>query len=149
MNRDELATFIYKHKESDDFTGGIDETQVNSVQSELGLKLPESYKWFLTNYGSGGLFGVNILGVGKLNRATVVVKTKRYQDLGMSENLVVVEDIGEYAYYLDTSDMENNECPVIAWNRHGGLDDYNTATNFFEFLSQKLLNSKKVWEEEF
>lgn len=40
MNRDELATFINKHKESDDFTGGIDETQVNIVQSELGLELP-------------------------------------------------------------------------------------------------------------
>ncbi|PAF34011.1 hypothetical protein CHH69_18120 [Terribacillus saccharophilus] len=149
MNRDELANFINKHKESDDFTGGIDETQVNIVQSELGLELPESYKWFLTNYGSGGLFGVNILGVAKLNRATVVVKTKKYQDLGMSENLVVVEDIGEYAYCLDTSDMENNECPVIVWNRRRGLDDYNTATNFYEFLFQKLLNSKKVWEEGF
>lgn len=149
MNRDGLTTFIYKQQESDDFTGGIDETQVNIVQSELGLELPESYKWFLTNYGSGGLFGVNILGVARLNSATVVVKTKKYQDLGMSENLVVVEDIGEYAYCLDTSDMENNECPVIVWNRHGGLDDYNTATNFYEFLSQKSLNSKKVWEEGF
>lgn len=67
----------------------------------------------------------------------------------MSENLVVVEDIGEYAYCLDISDMENNECPVIVWNRRGGLDDYNTATNFYEFLFQKLLNAKEVWEEEF
>lgn len=111
--------------------------------------MPESYKWFLTNYGSGGLFGVDILGVAKSNIASVVIETESYRDLGMSENLVVIEDIGEYAYCLDTSNMENNECPVIAWDRQGGLDDYNTAKNFYEFLSQRLLDAKEVWEEEF
>ena len=148
MDKEELINFINEHKESDDFTGGINEIIINSIQEELRVELPDSYKWFLTNYGSGGLFGVDILGVGKSNRAPVVVNTKRYRDLGMDKDLVVIEDAGEYAYCLYISKMENNECPVIAWNRLGGLDDYNTANNFYEFLSQRLLDAKEAWEEE-
>ncbi|MDL4841736.1 SMI1/KNR4 family protein [Aquibacillus sp. LR5S19] len=122
MDKEELTNFINKHKESDDFTGGVDESQINYIQSELGVELPESFKWFLSTYGSGGLFGVDILGVAKSNRAPVVVNTKRFLDLGMSENIIVIEDIDEYAYCLDTSNMENNECPLIAWNKQGGPD---------------------------
>lgn len=149
MNKEELTHFIKMNMESDDFTGGVDKKQVDYVQNILQLKLPESYKSFLTNYGSGGLFGVDILGVASSNIASVVIKTERYRDLGMSGNLVVIEDIDEYAYCLDTSNMENSECPVIAWHRQGGLDDYHTAKNFYEFLSQRLLDAKEAWEEEF
>ena len=149
MNKEELTIFIKRNMEPADFTGGVDVKQINYVQDTLKLKLPESYKWFLNNYGSGGLYGVDILGVAKSNIATVVIETESYRDLGVSENLIVIEDIDEYAYCLDTSNMVNNECPVIAWNKQGGLDDYNTAGNFFEFLSQRLLDAKEAWEEDF
>ena len=149
MDKVELINFINEHMESDDFTGGVDESQINFVQEELGVKLPESYKWFLTTYGSGGLFGVDILGVAKSNRVPVVINTNRYRNLGLEKDLVVIENAGEYVYCLNTSKMEKNECPVIAWNRQGGLDDYNTAQNFYEFLSQRLLDAKEAWEEDF
>ncbi|WP_243291873.1 SMI1/KNR4 family protein [Bacillus sp. FJAT-47783] len=149
MNKEELTHFIKRNMEPDDFTGGVDVKKINYVQETLGLELPESYKWFLTNYGSGGLFGVDILGVAKSNIATVIIETESYRNLGMNENLVVIEDLGEYAYCLDTGKMENNECPIIAWNRQGGLDDYVTAKNFYEFLSQRLLDAKEAWEEDF
>lgn len=149
MNKEELINFIKKNMEIDDFTGGVDVKQIDYVQDTLKLELPESYKWFLNNYGSGGLYGVDILGVAKSNIATVIIVTESYRDLGMSENLIVIEDIDEYAYCLDISKMVNNECPVIAWNKQGGLDDYNTAKNFYEFLSQRLLEAQEAWEEDF
>ncbi|XOQ15351.1 MAG: SMI1/KNR4 family protein [Shouchella clausii] len=149
MNKEELMNFIKRNMEPGDFTGGVDGKQIDYIQDTLKLKLPDSYKWFLTNYGSGGLYGVDILGVAKSNIATVIIETESYRDLGMSENLVVIEDIDEYAYCLDTSNMENNECPVIAWNKQGGLDDYNTAENFYEFFSQRLMDAKEAWEEDF
>lgn len=149
MNKEELTNFIKRNMEPDDFTGGVDGKQIDYVQDTLKLKLPESYKWFLNNYGSDGLYGVNILGVAKSNIATVVIETESYRDIGMSENLIVIENIDEYAYCLDTSNIENNECPVIAWNKQGGLDDYNTAENFYVFLSQRLLDAKEAWEEDF
>ena len=89
-SKEELTHFIKRNMESDDFTGGADEGQINYIQDTLELELPESYKWFLTNFGSGGLFGVDILGVAKSNIASVVIETENYRNLGMSRNLVVV-----------------------------------------------------------
>ncbi|QHA93614.1 SMI1/KNR4 family protein [Bacillus sp. N1-1] len=149
MNRDKLINFINSNAEPDDFTGGIDIKQIENVQDSLKLKFPESYKWFLNDYGSGGLYGIDILGVAKSNISTVVIETESYRDLGLNDNLVVIEDVDEFAYCLDTSKMENNECPVVAWNKQGGLDDFNTAENFYEFLLQRLLDAKEVWEEDF
>ncbi|WP_121616435.1 SMI1/KNR4 family protein [Virgibacillus halodenitrificans] len=149
MNIMELITFIKEHEESDDFTGGANKSQINFIQNELGVELPQSYKWFLTTYGSGGLFGVDILGVAKSNTTPVVVTTKRYRDLGLDKDLVVIEDVDEYAYCLDTSNIVDNECPIIAWNKPEGLDDYYTSENFYEFLSQRLLHAKEAWKEDF
>ncbi|WP_429876422.1 SMI1/KNR4 family protein [Fictibacillus sp. NRS-1165] len=67
----------------------------------------------------------------------------------LRQNVGGIPHIGEYAYCLDTSAMENNECLVIAWNRQGRLDDDITAKNFYEFLSQKFLEAKEAWEEHF
>ncbi len=147
MNKEEIINFIKINTEPGDFTGGVDEIQVDYVQETLEVNLPVSYKWFLKNYGSGGLYGVDILGVANSNIPTVVNETINYRDLCMGKHLVVIEDIDEYAYCLDTCNMENNECPVIAWNKQGGLDNYNTAENFYQFLSQRLLDAKEAWEE--
>lgn|SRR5690625_412666 len=148
MNKEKLINFMMRYMEPDDFTGGVDKRQVNYIQDTLNIKLPESYKWFLYNYGSGGLYGVDILGVAKSNISTVVIETEKYRDLKMSENLVVIEDIDEYAYCLNTSNMKNNECPIIVWDKQEELADYNTAENFYEFLLQRLFDAKEAWEED-
>ncbi|WP_213421202.1 SMI1/KNR4 family protein [Bhargavaea massiliensis] len=149
MNKEELIDFIKKNMNDDDFTGGVNNKQIEYIQEALEIPLPKSYKWFLANYGSGGLFGVAILGVAKSNIATVVNATKSYREIGMNNALVVIEDIGEYAYCLDTSRMKHDECPVIAWNRQGGPDDYDIAETFYEFMSERLLDAKEAWEEDF
>lgn len=148
MERDELINFIKRNMEPDDFTGGVDKEQIDYVQDTLKVNLPESYKWFLYNYGSGGLYGVDILGVAKSNIPSVVIETESYRNLKMGRALVVIEDVDEYGYCLNTGDMKDNECPIISWDKHGGLDDYNTAENFYEFLSQRLLEAKEAWEED-
>ncbi|MDM5201100.1 SMI1/KNR4 family protein [Fictibacillus enclensis] len=149
MDEKELSNFINEYMEDDDFTGGIDESQIEIVQNKLDVVLPKSYKWFLINYGSGGLFGVDILGVAKSNIASVVIETERFRALGLDRKLVVIENAGEYAYCLDTDKMEQNECPVIAWDRQTGIDEANEADNFYKFLSQRLLDAKEAWEEDF
>ncbi|AEP01011.1 hypothetical protein [Heyndrickxia coagulans] len=49
MNKEELIYFIQENMESDDFTGGVDEKQIEYVQNTLEVQLPESYKWGLLN----------------------------------------------------------------------------------------------------
>src|SRR5699024_10904893 len=140
---------MMRYMEPDDFTGGVDKRQVNYIQDTLNIKLPESYKWFLYNYGSGGLYGVDILGVAKSNISTVVIETEKYRDLKMSENLVVIEDIVQYAYCLNTSKMKNIECPIIVWVKKEELVVFKTAENFFDFLFQELFNAKKLGKKIF
>ncbi|MEC2072509.1 SMI1/KNR4 family protein [Alkalihalophilus marmarensis] len=149
MCKQEIIKFINNYKETDDFTGGIDKSQIEFAQNELGLEFPDSYKWFLSTYGSGGLFGVDIEGVTQSYKHSVVATTMRFRDLGMNKDLIVIEDIDEYAYCLRASDMEKFECPVIAWNKIGGLDDYEAAKNFCQFLWYRLQDAREAWEEDY
>ena len=149
MSKNELTTFINENKESDDFTGGVDERQITFIQNELGVELPKSYLWFLSNYGSGGIFGVNISGVAKSNIASVISETEGFRKLGLYESLVVIENCGEYAYCLYTGKMVGNECPVIAWDRQMGIDEVIEAKKIYEFLLNRLMGAKEAWEEDF
>src|SRR5699024_2589034 len=97
MNKEKLINFMMRYMEPDDFTGGVDKRQVNYIQDTLNIKLPESYKWFLYNYGSGRLYCVDSLGVAKFNISTVVIETEKYRGLKMGEDLGVIEGIDEYA----------------------------------------------------
>ncbi|TCP19944.1 SUKH superfamily protein [Scopulibacillus darangshiensis] len=149
MSRQALEKFINEHSESDDFTGGVDQDKIEFIQNKLGAKLPKSYKWFLANYGSGGIFGVDILGFAKSNIASVVIETERYRKLGLESHLVVVENCDEYMYCLNTSEMAGEECPVTVWDRHAGLDDFNEADNFYDFLFERLTEAKDNCDEDF
>lgn len=149
MNKVMIASFIKNNMEPFDFTGGVNSRQINSVQDKLGVALPDSYRWFLSNFGSGGLFGVDILGIAKSNIAPIINETKVYRKLGLDSGLVVIENMDEYAYCLNTKQMKDNECPVIAWDKQGGIDNFNEANNFYEFLWNRLNEAKKSWEEGF
>ncbi|MGE7184003.1 SMI1/KNR4 family protein [Peribacillus sp. NPDC006672] len=64
MKYSALQEFIKQYGEDDDFTGGVSEDKVKETEQKLQVLLPESYKWFLRNYGYGGFFGVRIIGYG-------------------------------------------------------------------------------------
>ena len=57
-----VEKFIEKFRKDKDFTGGIDEDKIKIIEKQLNVTLPESYKWFLRKYGSGGIFSIDILG---------------------------------------------------------------------------------------
>lgn len=119
MNYSEVEQFIKENAEDDDFTGGISIEKINDIQENLNVKLPESYKWFLKNYGSGGIYGVDILGHGKVSR--VVTVTEDYRDhYGLIDGIVVIEYVDEFSYCLDTNRMVDGECPVILWDNQEG-----------------------------
>lgn len=147
MNFLKVKDFINRFGEDDDFTGGINEEKIIDIQTKLNVELPESYKWFLRNYGSGGIFGVDILGHGKVS-ARVVTVTEDYQkNYGLTEGIVVIEDIDIFAYCLDTNKLEDGECPVIIWDNKGGYENV-VGENFLEFFFNHLQDKKENWEED-
>lgn len=146
MIKEKLERIISKNIKTGFFTGGINEKVINDIENELRITLPNSYKWFLLNYGSGGIFGVDIIGVGKLDQHSVVIFTEEKRKLGLNKDFVIIEDCDEYIYCLDTSKLSNGECPVISWDQFEGYDS-KEADNFYEFLFNRLVDAKEAWEE--
>ena len=147
MNYSKLQEFIKKYGDCDDFTGGVSEEKVFEIENSLQVTLPNSYKWFLRNYGSGGIFGIDIQGY-DYDGASVVELTNNYREFyKLIDGIVVIEDIDEFAYCLDTNKMRDEECPVIMWDN---LEGYGRklADNFLEYFNQRLETAKENWEED-
>ncbi|MDM5221315.1 SMI1/KNR4 family protein [Peribacillus sp. NJ11] len=147
MNYSELQVFIKEYGKDDDFTGGVSDEKVKETEIKLKVPLPESYKWFLRNYGYGGIFGVEIIGYG-LTGPAVVDATKGHQKYyDLIGGLVVIEDIDEFAYCLDTNKMKDGECPVIMWDNHEGYGR-TLADNFLDYFIERLELVKEDWDED-
>ncbi|MCY8008587.1 SMI1/KNR4 family protein [Bacillus haynesii] len=139
--------FINDNKDHATITGGVSEEKVKFIENELNVNLPESYRWFLKKYGSGGIYAANILGY-DLVSASVVEKTKEYRELyNLNEGLVVIEDIDIFAYCLDTNKMIDGECPVVVWATQGGYGR-TVEQSFLTFLFERLKEKKEIWEED-
>lgn len=147
MSRKEINKIIATNIKKGYFTGGTTDNIVKQIEKKLNVTLPESYKWFLMNYGSGGIFGVNILGIGKSNSPIVVTETTEYRKYGLEQNLVIIEDCDEYVYCLDTRELIDGECPVVSWDQDVGFDCIE-ANNFNDFLLERLSEAKESWEKE-
>ncbi|WP_339200743.1 SMI1/KNR4 family protein [Peribacillus sp. FSL P2-0133] len=147
MKYSALKEFIKNYGKDDDFTGGVSEDKVEETENKLQVSLPESYKWFLKNYGSGGSFGIDIIGY-DLVGALVAAATKDHQKYyGLIDGLVVIEDIDEFAYCLDTNKMKNGECPVITWDNQEGYGR-KLADNFLDYFIERLELAKEDRDED-
>ncbi|KMM56483.1 hypothetical protein ACH95_17225 [Bacillus glycinifermentans] len=143
MNYLKVKKFI-KNANSDNFTGGISIEKMNEIQESLNVKLPER---FLKNFGSDGVYGVDILGY-DFGGASVVEFTNEYREhYNLTDGLVVIEDIDFFAYCLDTNKMENGECPVFIWDREYGYENV-VASSFIEYFYDKPKEKKENWEED-
>lgn len=127
-------------------TGGVDDNRIIEVEKELNVILPESYKWFLREYGHGGVAGVTILGIGLSGVPSVVRFTQRYRKLGIPNSWVVIYDADEWFYCLETNRMTNGECPVIDRDFRG--ESFRHFDNFYLFLIGKLESALEDYEDE-
>ncbi|MEY8755745.1 SMI1/KNR4 family protein [Peribacillus frigoritolerans] len=147
MKYSALQEFIKQFGENDDFTGGVSDEKVRETEQKLQVPLPESYKWFLKNYGSGGSFGIDIIGYDFVG-PSVVTATKDHQKYyGLIDGIVVIEDIDEFAYCLDTNKMINGECPVIMWDNQEGYGR-KLADNFVDYFIDRIELAKEEWDED-
>lgn len=147
MNYSGVKKFFDENKEYSILTEGVTDKHIKEIEKDLKVTLPDSYKWFLTEYGSGGAFGTMILGYDS-HGAEVVDQTKEYRTFyNLIPGLVVIEYIDEFSYCLDTNKMVDGECPVILWDNHEGYG-YTAANNFLEFLLQQLKKGKEDLDED-
>ncbi|KXZ17814.1 hypothetical protein AXI59_00760 [Bacillus nakamurai] len=147
MNYSKIEKFFEENKEYTILTGGVTEDQISEIEENLNVSLPESYKWFLMTYGSGGAFGTMILGYDSCG-ADVVEQTNDYRKFyGLADGLVVIEYVDEFSYCLDTNKMTDGECPVVLWDNNDGYGR-TVSDSFLEFFIEELHESKDNWEED-
>jgi hypothetical protein len=90
MTKQYVKKIIHEYQEFVFFTGGVKEEEIIKIENELNVKLPESYKWFLSHYGYGGIGGTTIEGVLPNGNLTVVEQTLYYRKHGLPEHLIVL-----------------------------------------------------------
>ncbi|MBU2792721.1 SMI1/KNR4 family protein [Acidithiobacillus thiooxidans] len=111
---------------------------IRAIEDQLGFKIPESLKWFLKTYGSGGVNGSTVYGVGLLKRRyTIVNKTKEFiTENNISKHwMLLAEDEEGWVFVMDVDHADSRLCdaPVIAYNTFSQKEE-RLADSFYDFL---------------
>ncbi len=115
---------------------GAAEEKIKSVEKLLEVTLPESFRWFLRKYGSGGIEGIELFGIESDREpkdCTLVIMTKEYRKKGMPQNLVVIESEGDYVRCLETDGGA-----VVTWSQHDKDGVVAEEENFYTYFNEKL-----------
>lgn len=147
MNKyDEIKKIIAESEsivEFADFGNGISEEWIKKAEERLGFELPNSYKWWLKNYGGGEIYGEEIYSIYEQDFDTVVGgdivymyelnrKNKNYPD-----NAVAICEANDDVFYFDLSVKEDkNEYPIYSLN-----DNKRYADDFIEFLKKRIVEN--------
>ncbi|MHC1748089.1 MAG: SMI1/KNR4 family protein [Cellulosilyticaceae bacterium] len=147
MENEKIAKIILQYLNTGRFYGQVEEKYINKAEEQLQVSFPKSYKQFLRQYGSGGILGITISGVQSNDNSSVVSSTERYRKLGLDMKCVVVQDCGEFAMCLDTSEMVDNECPIVSWGRASKRKN-ERYKNFDNYLIDILNEAIDNWDED-
>ena len=126
--------------------GPAAETEIAAAEKELGVRFPRSYRVFLNHFGAGWLpssFEVAGLGPGRCTDPEpplwehvidVTTMARRVSRGSIPHEYVrFSSDGGDYAFYLDTGNIDaNGESPVVVLG--SGRDGVVIAQSFVEFV---------------
>ncbi|MCH5454822.1 SMI1/KNR4 family protein [Bacillus toyonensis] len=123
--------------------GVVNEDTIREAAQMLNLTFPNSYLWFLKQYGSGGLDGMDINGCETTAAdSSVVYHTKLYRETyNLPEQYIVLNDIDGTVTCLDTNQIKDGECPVVFWSRFSKELYAITYENFGDYLLDSLQES--------
>jgi hypothetical protein len=115
--RDKILSLVQQAGDEFYCAEPADVSEVKRIESVLELNLPEDYAWYLQEYGSGGIGGADILGVGFGKSLKAVNTTRRWQDLGLPDTGLVIYDAGEFAYFLCLEREDPDYGKVLRWDQ--------------------------------
>lgn len=124
------------------FIGGVSDEKIKNVEKYLEIQFPEDYRWFLKRYGSGGIEGIDILGMEKeeneIEKNTVVYATNQFRnEYNLASDIAIVEYSGGYATGINTKNAIGENSIVLIEPCKGG-EIINKCDNFCEYLLEKL-----------
>lgn len=127
-------------------TGEISDKRIESAEKYLDLKFPKSYRQFLKEFGTAMIGSEQIYGIipeGDFTNSGIpdaiwFTQCER-NDSNLPKELVIIYFTGDEFYFcLDTSQMKNDECPVVAISFDGEKEI--VYDNFTEFLFEECIS---------
>ena len=92
MNQNIIESYINKLGKEAHLVGKADEEKIKYIESVLNISLPNSYKWFLKEFGLLVIPGFTILGNGLDTIPACVESTLDWRNYGLPSSFVVIED---------------------------------------------------------
>lgn len=123
------------------FGDGVSEEAIAGAETDLGLRLPPSYRWWLRNYGGGQIGGDIVYGIDEESdgRADIreLVKSDGERSLQSCRQLTIC--IGnEESFCVDLSCLDDEgESPVL-WVDGDSGGAYPYASSFAAFLERRI-----------
>ena len=125
----------------------VAETQIRQSEEEIGFPLPESYVYFLSEFGSGDFGGIEFYGLLPQgnhikeipNALWLTLKSRELE--GLPSSYFVVENLDDGAIAcLDLSVMTDKECPVVLWElgESGNSKPHVLADTFGDYFEQRI-----------
>ena len=131
-------------KESLTIWNNASDSEIMQCEETLKTKLPESYKVFIKKYGMLVFLGDEFIGSENPN----VTLNNRSHNLSpysynFPKNFVSVYKLGNGdEFCLDTSQMKNNECPVVSWPSYNEDGSYDfISESFGDFILETVWNN--------
>lgn len=124
-----------------DFGNGVSADLIQKAEKELGICLPPSYKWWLSNYNGGEIGGEEIFSIYGEDFDTVVGgdivyihRLNHKEGLLAPEHLAICQSDIDGVFYFDTSSpRDDGEYPVMS---AATKSEY--ATDFLDFIKKRI-----------
>jgi hypothetical protein len=131
QRRQSIVDLIHEQG-NDSFGEGASEEVIARCEQQLGTTFPDSYRWFLREFGFA-YWPREICGVSQDSALDVVRNTEgeRHEvEPELPAHLVAFcPDGWGNNYCLDTSRLVEGECPVVFWNHERGQDQLPDLTH--------------------
>jgi hypothetical protein len=119
---------------------GVSPARISRAEATLGFPLPESYKWWLLNYGGGQIKGDIVYGLDEndMGRPDIVELARMNEQDGLCEKNKLVFSIGNAEnFFFDLTVLKNGEYLVFTHDITQN-DVVQYASNFADFLRKRI-----------
>ncbi|QBH00767.1 SMI1/KNR4 family protein [Xanthomonas oryzae] len=144
MNYDKIKSLVARSSVIET-NGGIPPEWIASAERELGFLLPDSYRWWLENYGDTAIAGRVMLTLAPPEfRDDADIDLVYVRKLDLESNIKSHRRLYfflpslEESFAFDLDGVEDGEYPVIREDALGG-DEEVYADNFAQFITKQIL----------
>lgn len=153
---------IYENEDLIDSIPNISYELIEKAEKYLDIKFPNTFKQYLKDFGALTFGATEIYGVideDFINSSVpdaIWYTMKERKDFNLPKQFIGIYSLGEgTVFFLDTSKMKNNECPVVSMHTPNFLEDEFTEDvltmeydNFGDFLLEAIEDELEFQEED-